>query len=98
MKLVIFGLTVTSSWGNGHATTWRGLLNGLAARVRMACVMRSSPHCPLSSGCRRADRTAGYSLVPGRRLRAPASQRLLGSGRYDVGAIASEPALSGLHA
>ena len=48
MKLVVFGLTVTSSWGNGHATTWRGLLNGLAARVRMACVMRSSPHCPLS--------------------------------------------------
>jgi spore maturation protein CgeB len=31
MKLVIFGLTVTSSWGNGHATIWRGLLSGLAA-------------------------------------------------------------------
>ncbi|HYC43932.1 MAG TPA: glycosyltransferase [Burkholderiales bacterium] len=31
MKLVIFGLTVTSSWGNGHATLWRGLLNALAA-------------------------------------------------------------------
>jgi spore maturation protein CgeB len=31
MKLVIFGLTVTSSWGNGHATIWRGLLSALAA-------------------------------------------------------------------
>jgi spore maturation protein CgeB len=31
MKLVVFGLTVSSSWGNGHATIWRGLLNGLAA-------------------------------------------------------------------
>lgn len=30
MKLVIFGLTVTSSWGNGHATIWRGLLSALA--------------------------------------------------------------------
>ena len=30
MKLVVFGLTVTSSWGNGHATLWRGLLAGLA--------------------------------------------------------------------
>jgi spore maturation protein CgeB len=30
MKLVIFGLTVSSSWGNGHATLWRGLLNALA--------------------------------------------------------------------
>lgn len=30
MKLVVFGLTITSSWGNGHATTFRGLLNELA--------------------------------------------------------------------
>lgn len=32
MKLVIFGLTVSSSWGNGHATLWRGLWRALAAR------------------------------------------------------------------
>ena len=32
MKLVIFGLTVSSSWGNGHATIWRGLLRTLARR------------------------------------------------------------------
>jgi len=32
MKLVIFGLTVSSSWGNGHATLWRGLCNALARR------------------------------------------------------------------
>ncbi len=31
MKLVIFGLTVSSSWGNGHATLWRGLCRALAA-------------------------------------------------------------------
>src|SRR5438874_7835173 len=30
MKLVIFGLTISSSWGNGHATIWRGLCNALA--------------------------------------------------------------------
>ncbi len=30
MKLVIFGLTVSSSWGNGHATIWRGLCGALA--------------------------------------------------------------------
>ncbi|CAN5219706.1 glycosyltransferase [soil metagenome] len=29
MRIVIFGLTVTSSWGNGHATTWRALLAAL---------------------------------------------------------------------
>jgi spore maturation protein CgeB len=32
MKLVIFGLTVSSSWGNGHATLWRGLCNALGRR------------------------------------------------------------------
>lgn len=32
MKIVIFGLTVSSSWGNGHATLWRGLCSALAAR------------------------------------------------------------------
>ena len=32
MKLVVFGLTVSSSWGNGHATLWRGLIRALAAR------------------------------------------------------------------
>lgn len=32
MKLVVFGLTVSSSWGNGHATLWRGLCRALAAR------------------------------------------------------------------
>ena len=32
MKLVIFGLTVSSSWGNGHATLWRALIRALARR------------------------------------------------------------------
>jgi spore maturation protein CgeB len=32
MKLVIFGLTISSSWGNGHATLWRGLCRALARR------------------------------------------------------------------
>ncbi len=29
MKLVFIGLSLSSSWGNGHATTYRGLLRGL---------------------------------------------------------------------
>ena len=32
MKIVIFGLSITSSWGNGHATTYRGLLREMAKR------------------------------------------------------------------
>jgi spore maturation protein CgeB len=32
MKIVIFGLTITSAWGNGHATTFRSLIKALARR------------------------------------------------------------------
>ncbi|WP_114943941.1 CgeB family protein [Microvirga calopogonii] len=32
MKIVIFGLTISSSWGNGHATLWRGLCRALTKR------------------------------------------------------------------
>src|SRR4051794_201048 len=32
MKIVVFGLAISSSWGNGHATLWRGLCRALAAR------------------------------------------------------------------
>lgn len=29
MKIVIYGLTITSAWGNGHATTYRSLVKAL---------------------------------------------------------------------
>lgn len=32
MNIVIIGLSVTSSWGNGHATTYRSLMKGLKKR------------------------------------------------------------------
>ncbi len=32
LDIVILGLSITSSWGNGHATTYRGLVRELAAR------------------------------------------------------------------
>lgn len=32
MKIVVFGLSITSSWGNGHATTYRALLAALQKR------------------------------------------------------------------
>ena len=31
MKIAILGLSITSSWGNGHATTYRGLVRELTA-------------------------------------------------------------------
>jgi spore maturation protein CgeB len=32
LRIVILGLSITSSWGNGHATTYRGLMRELFAR------------------------------------------------------------------
>lgn len=32
MKLIVLGLSITSSWGNGHATTYRALIREFAAR------------------------------------------------------------------
>src|SRR5436853_112427 len=32
MKLIVLGLSLSSSWGNGHATTYRALLKAFARR------------------------------------------------------------------
>jgi spore maturation protein CgeB len=32
MRIVLLGLSITSSWGNGHATNYRGLVKALAGR------------------------------------------------------------------
>lgn len=32
MNIVVLGLSITSSWGNGHATTYRGLMRELVGR------------------------------------------------------------------
>ena len=32
LRISIFGLSITSSWGNGHATTYRSLVKGLVQR------------------------------------------------------------------
>ena len=48
MNLVIFGLSISSSWGNGHATLWRGLLRALAARGhRIVFFERDQPYYAL---------------------------------------------------
>ena len=32
LRIIILGLSITSSWGNGHATTYRGLMRELVRR------------------------------------------------------------------
>jgi spore maturation protein CgeB len=52
MKLVIFGLSVSSSWGNGHATLWRGLIHALAAEGhRVVFFERDTPYYAAHRDC-----------------------------------------------
>lgn len=44
LDIVILGLSITSSWGNGHATTYRGLVRELAKRGhRVLFLERDAP-------------------------------------------------------
>jgi spore maturation protein CgeB len=44
MDIAILGLSITSSWGNGHATTYRSLVAGLVARGhRILFLERDAP-------------------------------------------------------
>ena len=62
MKLVIFGLTISSSWGNGHATLWRGLCSALSRQGhRVAFFERNTPYYAMN---RDVFSLPGGELVP----------------------------------
>ena len=44
MNLVFLGLSITSSWGNGHATTYRGLIRELAKRGHEVLFLERDQH------------------------------------------------------
>jgi spore maturation protein CgeB len=60
-RIVIFGLTVSSSWGNGHATVWRGLLRSLAAMGHSVTFFERD--VPWYAGARDLHQGDGYELV-----------------------------------
>lgn len=61
MKLLVFGLTVSSSWGNGHATLWRGLCRALGrAGHRVVFFERDVPYYARHRDLRS---TADFELV-----------------------------------
>ena len=58
MRVVFLGLSITSSWGNGHATTYRGLVRELARRGHQVAFLerdvewyRSNRDMPDPQGC-----------------------------------------------
>ena len=51
LDIVIVGLSITSSWGNGHATTYRALVKALAERGHSVTFLKVKGH---------ADRTKSH--------------------------------------
>jgi spore maturation protein CgeB len=72
MKLVIFGLTLSSSWGNGHATLWRGLIAALARRGHDVVFFERD--VPYYAAHRDFTAFPGAQLVPGDLTAASASE------------------------
>lgn len=61
MRIVVAGLAVSSSWGNGHATLWRGLVRALGRRrVSVLFLERDQPWY---AATRDIDRLEGGELV-----------------------------------
>jgi len=77
MKLVIFGLTISSSWGNGHATLWRGLCRALARNGhRVVFFERDVPYYAIHRDLRE---------LPGTDLRLyPSWEQVLAEARREV--------------
>jgi spore maturation protein CgeB len=45
VRLVVFGLSISSAWGNGHATLWRGLCSALCRKGhRVVFFERDTPY------------------------------------------------------
>jgi spore maturation protein CgeB len=61
LKIVIFGLSLSSSWGNGHATLWRGLCRALIARGH--CVVFFERDTPYYAAHRDLTELPGGALI-----------------------------------
>ena len=101
MKIVVFGLTITSAWGNGHATTFRSLLKALARRGHHVTFIEKDVEWypeqsrPARAGFLQAGavrRLAGELAGPAQRVCAGADAIVVGS--YFPDALATTRALA----
>ena len=80
LDIVILGLSITSSWGNGHATTYRGLVRELVARGnRVRFLERDVPWYAQHGGL--PERPGGGTRRDGSRQQLARGPRQQGEGR-----------------
>src|SRR5919199_973104 len=84
MKIVFLGLSITSSWGNGHATNYRALVRALRARGHEALFLErdvpwyaSQRDAPAAGGVLPVVGGAPRPVGRGRPPRRPRRRRLV---------------------
>src|SRR6185437_10120893 len=87
MKLVIFGLTLSSSSGNGHATLWRGLIRALTRRNHDVVFFERD--VPYYAEHRDLEALPGANLVLYREWAQVASRALTEARQADVAILSS---------
>jgi spore maturation protein CgeB len=87
MKIVIFGLTVSSTWGNGHATLWRGLCSALTERGHRVVFFEHD--VPYYAGNRDLHQLPGGTLIFYREWREAVREAEAQLADADVGLVSS---------
>ena len=88
MNLVIFGLSVSSSWGNGHAALWRGLIRALLdAGHRVTFFERDVPYYAANRDLHALPEGGTLELYPDWETALPRARRALAGA--DVGMVTS---------
>ncbi len=88
MNLAIFGLSVSSSWGNGHAALWRGLIRALLADGhRVTFFERDVPYYAQTRDLQRLPEGGTLELYRDWREAEPVMRRALDAA--DVGMVTS---------
>lgn len=88
MRLAIFGLSVSSSWGNGHAALWRGLIAAmLRDGHRVTFFERDVPYYAQHRDLHALPEGGELALYPSWAEALPAARRVLAD--CDVGMVTS---------
>jgi spore maturation protein CgeB len=88
MRLVIFGLSVSSSWGNGHAALWSGLIRALLAMGHQVTFFeRDVPYYASNRDLAELPEGGTLVLYPDWHLALPTIRRALEAA--DVGMVTS---------
>ncbi|HEX7114137.1 MAG TPA: glycosyltransferase [Steroidobacter sp.] len=93
IDIVFIGLAITSSWGNGHATTYRSLIKGLASRGhRILFLERDLPWYAQNRDAPRLDYCETQLYSDAKDLRARFGARVRAADAVIVGSYVKEGA------